>query len=120
MSRDRDRRRGARERKPNRLLWTATATARDDNANRVHVVPNGRLPKPNADAAAPPIAHLPKPSGFHSSSKSRLSKHIPDQARTPQRRQHTAQVEGARYTPRTPIYIRRRKPPARRMLKEFL
>jgi hypothetical protein len=29
-------------------------------------------------------------------------------------------VEGARYTLRTPIYIRRRKPPARRMQKEFL
>jgi hypothetical protein len=109
MSRDRE---GA--------VLDSTASAPDDSANRAHAVPNGRLPKPNADAAALPIGRSPKPSGFHSSSKSRPSKHILDPGRTQQRRQHRVRVEGARYTLRTPIYIRRRKPPARRMQKEFL
>ncbi len=70
------------------------------------------------DAAAPPIGHSPKPSGLHSSSKSRPPRHILDRARSQRRPRRRVLAEGARYTPRIRPCIRRRKPPSRTMPKE--
>src|ERR1700678_600068 len=100
------------------VLVFASASVHDNNANRYRAAPSDPLPRPNARAAALPIVRSPTPSGLHSNSKSRRPTHILDRARSRRRRPRRERAEGARYTPRIQPGIRRRKPPARTMLKE--